>query len=56
MKGIRAAASIELHPGQIEAQMDVPLLLRPFSKMALSVVDETFQKWIDKAHNGELDD
>ena len=56
VKGIAAAATIELKPGQIEADMDVPLLLRPFKKLALSVVDETFQKWIDKAHNGELDD
>ena len=56
VKGINAAATIELQPGQIEADMDVPLLLRPFKKLALSVVDETFQKWIDKAQNGELDD
>jgi hypothetical protein len=32
----------------------VPLLLRPFRKMALDVVHKTMTKWIEKAKNGEL--
>lgn len=54
VKGVNAAASIDLQPGQIEADMSVPLLLRPFKKLALNAVDETFQKWIDRANKGEL--
>jgi hypothetical protein len=54
VKGVKAAASIDLQPGQIEADMDVPLLLRPFKKMALNAVEDTFQKWIDRANRGEL--
>ena len=55
VKGVSASASVEMAPGQIEVDMNVPLILRPFKKMAISVVDETIQKWIAKAKNGELD-
>ena len=55
VKGVRATATIDLEPGQVETEMEVSLLLRPFKKIALAKIDELFQKWIDKAHKGELD-
>ena len=55
VKGIRAMATLDLQPGQVEADMNVPLLLRPFKKLAISKIDETFQQWIEKARSAKLD-
>lgn len=55
VKGMNVAAHLELIPGQATIEMDVPFVLRPFRKKALSVVEEVIQKWIGKAQRGELD-
>ncbi len=57
VKGVDVAATVDMRPGQVAIDMKkVPLLLRPFKKMALDVVHKTMAKWIDKAKRGELDD
>lgn len=57
VKGIDVAATVDMRPGQIVIDMNkVPLLLRPFKRMALDVVHKTMTKWIEKAKNGELDE
>ncbi|MGB5810299.1 MAG: polyhydroxyalkanoic acid system family protein [Polyangiales bacterium] len=56
VKGVDVAATLDMQPGQIVVGMQkVPLLLRPFKKQALDVVQRTMTKWIEKAKNGELD-
>jgi hypothetical protein len=55
IKGVHVAATLDMQPGQVVIDMQkVPLLLRPFRKMALDVVHKTMTKWIEKAKNGEL--
>lgn len=55
VKGVHVAATVDMLPGQVVIDMQrVPLLLRPFKNMALDVVQNTMQKWIDRAKNGEL--
>ena len=56
VKGVSVAATVDLGPGRAVIDMQkVPLLLRPFKNMALNTVQETLQKWITRAKNGELD-
>ena len=57
VKGVDVAATVDLKPGLVVIDMKkVPLLLRPFKKMALDIVHKTMSKWIDRAKAGELDD
>jgi len=56
VKGVNVVATVDMRPGQVVIDMKkVPILLRPFKKMALDVVHKTMTKWIEKAKNGELD-
>ncbi|MEM8609835.1 MAG: polyhydroxyalkanoic acid system family protein [Myxococcota bacterium] len=56
VKGVDVAATLEMQPGQIVVDMKkVPLILRPFKKQALDVVQKTMTKWVEKAKNGELE-
>jgi hypothetical protein len=38
----------------IEMELDVPFLLRPFKGKALSVIEEEIKRWIAKAKAGEI--
>lgn len=53
-KGIKLAGELELKKGAIELDLDVPLLLRPFRKRALEVIEEEILKWVQKAKSGEI--
>ncbi len=55
VKGMDVGATIDLEPGQLVVDMEVPLMLLPFKKKALSVIEEVIEKWIRKAKDGELD-
>lgn len=55
-KGIKLDGAIELRPSEIELELDVPMLFRPFKKKALGVIEEQIQHWIGKAEAGELDE
>ncbi len=55
-KGIKLDGAIELRPGEIGLELDVPMLFRPFKKKALGVIEEQIQVWIGKAEAGELDE
>ena len=54
VKGFSIQGKIELRPGAIEIDMDVPFALRLFKKQAIQVVEESIRKWIDRAKAGEL--
>ena len=53
-KGIRIEATIRINPKSIEVELSVPLLLRPFTKRAISVVEREIGDWIAKAKQGSI--
>ncbi len=54
VKGLKLAGVMEVNPTEIEMELDVPFVLRPFKGKALSVIEEEIKKWISKATAGEL--
>lgn len=53
-KGIRLKGTMEIAAKAIEMELNVPLLLRPFQKMAIEVIDREVRVWIGKAHQGQI--
>jgi len=53
-KGIKLAGTVDLEPGQITFDLDVPFLLRPFKSQALDLMESQIRKWSEKAKRGEL--
>ena len=53
-KGIKMSGKVKLVPNALLVDMDVPLLLRPFRKKAIDVIETQVRVWIAKAHAGEL--
>ncbi|RYE94213.1 MAG: hypothetical protein EOO75_02540 [Myxococcales bacterium] len=53
-KGITIAGSFTVLPTQIDFDLDVPFLLRPFQGKAVEIVDKEVQEWIQKAKNGQV--
>ncbi len=54
VKGMSLKGSFEVLPDRIDIDMEVPLLLRPFKKKAMDVVEGEIGKWIEKARKGEI--
>lgn len=54
-KGVKLAGSLELVPGAIEMDLEVPFLFRPFKKRAMGIVEGAVMEWLEKAKRGELD-
>ncbi len=54
VKGIDLTGSLEVNDQDIEMELDVPFLLRPFKGKALSVIEEEIQEWVAKAKAGEV--
>ncbi len=55
-KGVKLGGVLALREGEVELDMDVPFLFRPFQSKAVDIIDSEIRKWIEKAKNGELDD
>lgn|SRR5690606_8455289 len=53
-KGITLKGSIELSPGAIAFDLDVPFLLRPFKSKAMEIIDRELKFWTAKAKAGEI--
>jgi hypothetical protein len=53
-KGISLKGTIELSPGEIAFDLDVPFVLRVFKKRAFEVMDRELRHWVGKAKAGEL--
>jgi hypothetical protein len=53
-KGIALKGALDLAPGQIVLDLDVPFVLRVFRKQAVDVIDREIQKWVGKARAGEI--
>ena len=54
VKGFSIKGEIELRPGAIDIDMDVPFALRLFKKQAIQVVESSIRQWIDRAKAGDL--
>jgi hypothetical protein len=53
-KGLSLSGTLKLVPNAVVVDMDVPLLLRPFRKTALDVIETQVKEWVRKAHAGEV--
>jgi hypothetical protein len=47
--GYTLTGSIEIAENKITLNLDVPLLLRPFKKIAVDIVDREVKRWLDQA-------
>jgi len=54
VKGMKLEGSIDILPGAIELDLDVPFLFRPFKGKAIEVIEREVRNWLTKAKNGEL--
>lgn len=54
VKGVSIKGAVAVDDKDIQIDMDVPFLLRPFKDMALGKVEEEIKGWIAKAERGEL--
>lgn len=54
VKGMKLDGALEINDKDIEMDLDVPFVLRPFKGKALSVIEEEITKWVGKAKAGEL--
>lgn len=53
-KGISLKGTLDLVPGAIELDLDVPFLLRPFQGKALGLIEAEIREWIGKAKAGQI--
>jgi hypothetical protein len=54
VKGITLKGALEVTPKSVDMELDVPLVLKPFKKKAMQVIEEEITKWVKKAKAGEL--
>ncbi|MCG8556250.1 MAG: polyhydroxyalkanoic acid system family protein [Proteobacteria bacterium] len=55
VKGKRLHGAMTVRPNDLHLELDVPLLFRPFSKLAIGVIEREAREWIDKAQAGQLE-
>ena len=53
-KGLKLRGFIELAPGAVELDLEVPFLLRVFKSQAIHVIEGEIRKWLDRAQAGTL--
>jgi hypothetical protein len=54
VKGVKLSGAMQVNPNDIEMDLDVPFMLRPFKGTALGVIEEEVKKWIAKAQAGQI--
>ncbi len=54
VKGISLEGVLEVDEKDIQMDLDVPFLLRPFKGKAIGVIEEEINKWVAKAKAGEI--
>jgi Putative polyhydroxyalkanoic acid system protein (PHA_gran_rgn) len=54
VKGLSLKGELEVSSDDIEMDLDVPFVLRPFKGKAISVIEGEIKKWIAKARAGEI--
>ncbi|WP_437796208.1 polyhydroxyalkanoic acid system family protein [Sorangium sp. So ce693] len=50
VKGVKLKGSMELRPGAVDVDLDVPLLMRPFKGVAIAAIDKEVRHFIEEAH------
>ncbi|WP_437598694.1 polyhydroxyalkanoic acid system family protein [Sorangium sp. So ce590] len=50
VKGVKLKGSMELRPGAVDVDLDVPFLLRPFKGVAIAAIDKEVRHFIGEAH------
>lgn len=53
-KGLKLEGGVEIREQEIDLELNVPFLLKPFSKKAMSIIEEEVREWVEKAKKGEL--
>jgi Putative polyhydroxyalkanoic acid system protein (PHA_gran_rgn) len=53
-KGVKLKGAMEVAEREIDLELDVPFLLRPFQKTAVEVIEREVKVWIGKAEAGEI--
>ena len=54
VKGVKLSGSMTLGANEIDLELDVPFLLRPFQNKALEVIEREVRLWVAKAQAGEV--
>jgi hypothetical protein len=54
VKGLTLNGAMEVNPSNIEMELDVPFVLRPFKGKALGIIEDEIRKWLHKAQAGEI--
>ena len=54
VKGFGLAGGVVVRDSEIEMELNVPFLLRPFQKTAIGVIEKEIKRWIDKAKAGKV--
>ncbi|WP_437277553.1 polyhydroxyalkanoic acid system family protein [Sorangium sp. So ce375] len=49
VKGVKLKGSMELRPGAVDVDLDVPLLMRPFKGVAIGAIDKEVRHFIEQA-------
>ena len=52
--GMTVNATADVKASSIDVDVEVPLLLRPFRKKALQVIEREIRSWMAKAKSGKL--
>lgn len=55
-KGITLKGTVHIREQDVEVDLDVPFLMRPFQGKAVAVIEEEIKRWVDKARAGKLDE
>ncbi|HMR75485.1 MAG TPA: polyhydroxyalkanoic acid system family protein [Polyangiaceae bacterium] len=53
-KGISLSGNLEVRDTEIDMDLDVPFILRPFKGKALGVIEDEIKVWVKKAEAGEF--
>lgn len=54
VKGISLNGTLEVNERDIEMDLDVPFMLRPFKGTAIKLIEEEIDNWVEKAKKGEI--
>ena len=54
VKGLSLAGTIEFDANDIEMELEVPFLLKPFRGRAVSLIEDEIEKWVEKAKRGQI--
>lgn len=54
VKGVSLTGTLDVNPTDIQMDLDVPFLFKPFKGKAIGLIEEEIKKWMAKAKAGEI--